>query len=323
MLKDDVVRSIVAAVLERAGTLGLDAAGGFLGPAWPFVKPVLTEVLKTASKGAAALYTHPAEQAAKAAAALAADQARMQQIAAVLDQHGVTAEWSKAMLTQLDRLSDDMVEALARFGQVEQRLDLLLTQARQQAARAPGRLSVRGESLEYVDFLRVPDDFLPGEELAPDSWQHGATADRHVPAGFLVWNLLVANWEAEAVAVSAIELRVDDERELPADARAGEFKPSLEPFEDHARLQDGQPRHRLFVGRRFQYRQDDFDAFRVLVSYTRPGAPRLQRLRLHIAWSSSDGEHHSWGPALYLASMPAPQLQLAGAKFGLRNAPVP
>lgn len=319
MLKEDVTRSIIGAVLERAGTLGLDMAGGFLGPAWPFVKPLLEAALRSLSGGLASRYRSPGEKAEQMLAELQAKQEEMRRISEVLDEHGVSAEWTREMLSQLGHLSDDMIETLAQFGQMNVKLDKILAFAKDGAGRRPGKLVVRGQGLEYVDFLRVSAESFEGYDLVPASFQEDAIANRHMPAGFLVWNFMIANWEGESAAVSRFELLVDDEQPYPLEARLGELKPELDPIEDRIDLERGVRRHRLFAGRRFQYKQDDFDAFRVLVAYPQSGDPAIQRFRLRIGWSNSTGDHYTYGPPLFLASLEKPQLDLARSKFGMRR----
>ena len=314
-LPHDVTRTLIASVLERAGTVGLDAAGSLLGPAWPFVKPVLVDVLKTVSKGVASSWRAPGEHA------LRADDAEVARIGKLLADHGITADWARALPAQLDAISDDVVELVAASARTEQRLERIAEMIGEHAARSPGRLVLRRPTLEYVDFLRVGDDFFDGWDLAPDTWEPDAVPQRHLPAGFFVWNFVLFNAGAGAVVVSGFDLRVDDEQPCPADAAPGRLLPTLDPFEGHAELARGAKRHRLFVGRRLQLHDDDVDAFRILVSFADPGPAVAQRLRLRIAWSNAGGDHYSDGPPLFLASMPSPPVHLAGAKFGVRSAP--
>lgn len=320
-LQHDLTRSLISAVLERAGTVGLDAAGSLLGPAWPFVRPVLVDVLKTLSKGIANSWRSPGEKTQRIADELRTRDAEVERIANLLAAHGITADWANALVAQLDHLSDDMVESLAGIARTEQRLDRLLALATEQAARRPGRLIVQGPLLEYVNYLRVGNDFFEGYDLAPDRWEPEGVPQRHLPAGFLIWNFVLLNAEAGSAVVTDIELRVEDEEICPPGAVPGQLMPTLEPFEGHAELARGATRQRLFVGRRFQYRDGDADAFRILVSFTDPGPAVAQQLRLCIRWSNATGSHTSFGPPLFLASMPQPQLHLAGVKFGLRSAP--
>ena len=45
-LSGDATRRLITIVLEKAQTFGLDVAGSFMGPAWPFVKPLVAELIE-------------------------------------------------------------------------------------------------------------------------------------------------------------------------------------------------------------------------------------------------------------------------------------
>jgi hypothetical protein len=316
MRQEEVTRKLIQVVLEQGLKFGIDVAGGFLGPAWPFVKPFVEKLLNDLPKDVSGRYKSSQEAVDQAVAKLEKEEAALQQIQAALAAHGVTPEWTARILEQLDRLSDDMYQVLAEQSRQRGTLEQILAHAERLAEKRPGKLVLRGERLEYVDYLRVPDDFLPGWDLAPGSAVHASFAGRHMPAGFFIWNFMLLNDGQQLVTVSSMEVEVQAEHPYPPGSELGGVLPMLEPYEDEIRLVPGQARHPLFRGKYFKYAPDtDVDAFRIRAIF-QSDAELSQQVRLVIRWSDPTGEHVTYGSSLFLASLEKPQLGVSSSKLG-------
>ena len=251
--------------------------------------------------------------------ALASRQAEIAVIADALEAHGMTQSWAESLVAGVDRLSDDMLVLLQQQARQGDALEQILERTRALAEQAGGRLVLRGERLEYVGYLRVPDTFEPGWDLAADSTMAAPFAGRHLPRGFCFWNYVVVNDGTQSATVTGIHLEVQRELAVPLGAEAGSLAPALTPFQAVATLSTGVTRHPLFAGTTFHYQPDEADAFRIALRFPSP-APAIQQVRLSMAWTDARGAHLTLSPALFLASATADEVDAFAAharvKFG-------
>ena len=321
MSREDTFRKLIQATLEQGLKFGFDAAGaGLMGPAWLVVRPIVEKVLGELPKDIAKRYKSSQEAVDQAAAALKAHDAEIATIADALEKQGMTAAWAEALLENIDRLSDDVLDVLHEQRRQGKAVGEILALAQKMAGATGARLVLRGERLEYVGYLRVPDSFEPGFDLAPDSQMSAPFAGRHVPRGFMLWNYVVANDGKQSATVSRIVLHVVRELAWPADAEVGTLAPELTPFEDRVVLEPGAASHALFKGKYFHYKPDEADAFRVSATFP-SDASVVQQLRLAIEWTDEGGKHTTYSPSLFLASAAADDVKKlaehAKLKFGL------
>lgn len=316
MLSRKATRKIVQAVLSYGLKFGFDMAGSFLGPAWPVVRPLVEKLMKGMPAAIAKKYKSSEEAVELAEAQLEQRSKELDEISKLLDEHGITAEWTQSVLAKLDQISDDMFEMVAQTAAIEPKLDRILAVIEESAEKKPGNLFLQGAQLEYVNFLRVPESAFPGFDLTSGSVLADAVADRHLPAGFMIYNFALSNWGEQKCLVTRIMLRVLDEYFYPDGSEIGELKPSLEPFMDSASLSSDQKHHQLFVNKRFSYNPEESDAFRIQLVFQKEKQQSIQQLQPMVYWSNSTGDHYTYGTPLFLASMPQPQLQLAKLKFG-------
>ena len=321
MSREDVFRRLIQATLEQGLKFGLDAAGaGLMGPAWVVVRPIVEKVLGELPKDIARRYRSSQEAVDQAAAALKAHEAEVATIAEALEKQGMTAAWAEAMLENMDRLSDDVLVVLHEQRRQGKAVDEILALAKEMAGATGARLVLRGERLEYVGYLKVPDTFEPGFDLAADSHMDAPFAGRHMPRGFLLWNYVVANDGKQSGTISRVTLEVIGELPWPAAAEAGTLAPELTPFEDRVVLEPGAKSYTLFTGRYFHYKPDEADAFRISATFP-SDASLVQQVRLAIEWTDEGGKHISYGPSLFLASATADDVKAladhAKLKFGL------
>jgi hypothetical protein len=316
MWKDNIVRKLIQVILEQGMKVGIDVAGGFLGPAWPFVKPVIEKLVDGLPKNIANRYKSSQDAINAATAALEKDEAQIALVQAALEKHGITPEWVASLLTQLDSLSDDVFTILQEQGRQQATLTEILQLAEKMAKRQPARLVFRGERLEYVDYLQVEDDYLPGYDLAPGTHIDAGFAGRHLPAGFLIWNFMLLNDGQQLATVTGMEMVVKAELPYPESSELGGVLPMIEPFEDEIQLLPGATHYPLFKGKYFKYAPEaDVDAFRIRAIF-QSDQRLLQQLQLVIHWQDGTGPHTTYGSPLFLAAMEQPQLEVSHSKFG-------
>jgi hypothetical protein len=320
MTREETFRKLIQATLEQGLKFGLDAAGaGLMGPAWLVVRPLLEKILGELPKDIAKRYKSSQEAVDEAAAALKAHEAEIATIAEALDHYGMTEEWARSLLENMDRLSDDMLSVLHEQTRQGRALNEILALTKQMADAAGARLVLRGERLEYVGYLRVPDSFEPGFDLAPDSHMDAPFAGRHMPRGFLLSNHVVANDGRRSATVSRMSLEIVRTLPPPVGAEVGSLAPVLTPFEDRVVLEPGKASYSLFTGKQFHYKPDEADAFRISVALPSDTAV-VQQLRIVIEWEDGSGRHSTYSPSIFLASAPAMDVEALAAhakiKFG-------
>jgi hypothetical protein len=323
-LSGDVTRKLITLVLERGQKFGLDVAGSFLGPAWPFVKPLVEKLIADLPARIAGKWRNNEEVFQQALDAIEKREDQIQLIGEALSKHGIDAAWANGITEQLSGLSDDVFEVLCRQARtidelkgVKAGLAELLAAAQSYQEQKPANIVIRGSEIEFVDLLRVPEGFLPGYDLTPTTFAVDAVAQRHMPAGFIVWTFAIFNEGTSQAVVSRISLTVSDEGVCPPSCEYDELKPVLDPVDDRVALQPGEKEYQIFRGRRFGYKPDEYDAFRVQILFIRKEPPVFQRLRPVIDWSDATGEHKTLGTEIFLASHPSPQIKQARLKFGV------
>lgn len=314
MIRGEITRRLIEVILENGLKFGIDAAGGFLGPAWPIVRPLVEKLLDGFPKSIAGRYRSSAEAIAEAQKQLKLRSAEIETIGEALAKQGITEEWASSLLSCMESFSDDLTEILTNQAGQGITLEQILSIAKDLARKRPGNVVVQGERLEYVDFLRVSEEFMPGYDLSPTSIHFGAVSARHLPAGFLIWNFMVFNSGNEAAAISKIEFQIKGEYPYPEGSTSSELKPRLVPFEDRVFLASGVESHTVFKGELFSYSPSDVDAFRVQLVFAE-SKDLIQQIQPCIRWSNSSGNHLTFAPPLFLASREHPQLELAEQKF--------
>lgn len=315
-----LLRRLVAVVLEQAQKVGLDAAGSFLGPAWPLVKPVVEALLKDLPEGITNRLSNGDDALQKAIAELETRDEQLALIAEALAKQGVTEAMTASWVDSLEALSDGQFQLLrqvahgrAELGELRE----LVKQSLAMAAEKPALLKLIGQQLEYIDLLRVPGDFLPGFDLAPHTFAIDSIGGRHTPAGFMVWTFSLVNAGGKRAVLYRFDLEVTAEGACPRQSVYDQLKPTLALIEERVELASATASYRLFKGKKFAYEPDESDAFRVQIIFADPGPPRWQRLRPVLHWHDADEERVTLGPELVLASHPKPQLELARHKLGL------
>ena len=321
LTREEAFRKLIQATLEQGLKFGLDAAGaGLMGPAWLVVRPLVEKVLGDLPKDIAKRYKSSQEAVDEAAAALKAHDKEIATIAEALEKQGMTAAWAESLLASIDHLSDDVLDLLYEQRRQGKAVDEVLALAQKLTAEAGARLVLRGERQEYVGYLKVPDSFEPGFDLAADSHMDAPFAGRHMPRGFLLWNYVVANDGKQSATVSRIVLQVIKELPWPAGTETGTLAPALTPFEDRVVLEPGADSYVLFKGKYFHYKPDEADAFRISATFPSE-TPLVQQLRVAIEWTDESGTHTTYSPPLFLASAPADDVKQLAAhaqlKFGI------
>jgi hypothetical protein len=290
---------------------GLDVAGGFLGPAWPLIRPVVEHVLEDLPKEIAGRYKSSQEAADEALAELEKDQKQLAIIESALEKHGISPAWLEGVLAQLDQLTDDMFKVVAVTSRHTEQLDDILALITEQSARKPGRLVLRGERLEYVDYVQVGESFQAGFDLAPGTVVKESFPGRHMPSGFFIWNFMLLNDGQQLVTVSSMEMKVVGEYPFPEGATRGSILPLIEAFEDDIWLAPGAKSYPLFRGKMFKYAPEaDVDAFRIRAVF-QDATDLIQQVQLVIHWKDGTGDHEAYGTALFLASLANPQLHVS------------
>ena len=315
MISRDVTRKIISAVLDYGLKFGLDAAGSFLGPAWPLVRPLVESLLKDMPDAISERFQSSQEAVEQAKDALKERSKELDEISKLLDDHGITGEWADTVLEKLDRISDDMKDVFLRASSVETKVDNILRLLTQSPDKKPGNIVIQGAQLEYVNFMHIPESAFPGFDLAPGSFCTGSIQGKHMPAGFMIYNFVLSNWNDEKCVVTRIMLKVLGEYPLTAGATVGELKPELAPYEDRAFLAAGVQDHVLFADKRFTYNADESDAFRVLLVFQKDFPQAIQKVQVIVYWANSEGDHSSYSTPLFLASLNNPDLSLAHQKF--------
>ena len=315
MLSRDSTRKIIQAVLDYGLKVGFDMAGSFLGPAWPVVRPLIKKLMEGFPEAIAKGYKSSEEAVELAKAHLEEREQELEPISNVLDEHGITSEWTSSVLAKLGQISDDMFDVVLQTANIEPKLDKILSLISESAEQKPGNLIIQGAQLEYANFLRVPDSAFPGFDLTTGSVVGAAIADRHIPAGFLIFNFALSNWGEQPCLVTRIMLRVLDEYPYPEGSEIGGLLPSLDPFEDTAYLSSDLKHHQLFANKRFTYQPEESAAFRIQLVFQKKDQQTIQKVQPVVYWSNSTGDHYSYGMPLFLASMEQPQLHLVKQKF--------
>jgi hypothetical protein len=323
-LSGDATRRLITVVLEKAQTFGLDVAGSFLGPAWPFVKPLVQALIDGLPAHVAKNWKNSADLLEEAEAKLRKQEELVSQIGEALEKNGITEAWALSVSEKLDHVSDDIFAVLCnQAAESEDRqamkatLDRLLGIVTEQQERRPANVRVRGAEIEFVDLVRVPEDFLAGYTLVPSDFAIDSVKQNHMPAGFLIWSFSLWNVGEQDAVVKRIELQVTAQGACPDGSRYDQLLPTLDPFDDRVRLEAGQSRYRLFTGKKFSYAPDEHDDFRVQMTFVSDGPPLWQQLMPVVSWSDRTGDHTTYAPEIFLASHPAPQIERARAKFGL------
>lgn len=323
-LSGELTRKLITIVLERGQKLGLDVAGGFLGPAWPFVRPLVEEFIEGLPERIASRWRNNDEVLQEMLDELKAREDQIDLIREAMADHGIDADWANDITREITGLSDDVFQVLCNQAKmitelrdVKDGLAEVLVSARSHREKKPANLVLRGSDLEFVDLLRVPASFLSGYDLSPTTFALDAVSQRYMPAGFVVWNFSIFNEGQSKAVIDKIELSVSDEGSCPPESEYDELKPTLDPVDDRVELQVGGGPYRLFRGRRLGYAPDEFDVFRVQILFAKVEPPAWQRLRPVIRWSDATGEHTTLGTEIFLASHPSPQVQQARLKFGL------
>jgi hypothetical protein len=325
-LSGDLTRQLITIVLERGQKFGLDVAGSFLGPAWPVVRPLVEKLIDGLPERIASGWKNNDEALQEVLDELEARQDQVDLIGEALAANGIDADWASGITEGLSGLSDDIFEvlcnqadAISDLRDVKEGLAELLASARSYREQKPANLVLRGSELEFVDLLRVPNDFLPRDDLSPTAFAIDSVPQRHMPAGFMVWNFSIFNEGQSRAVVNGIELIVAEEGPCPPDCKYDQLKPTLDPVDDRIELQAGEASYLLFRGRRFGYAPDEFDAFRVQILFVSDEPPIWQRLRPVINWSDATGDHATLGTELFIASHPSPEIERARLKFGIPN----
>ena len=316
MRREDITRKIIRALLENGLKFGLDFAGGFLGPAWPFVRPLIEKLLKDLPKEIAGKYKSSREAIDAAMSEIEKKEKELAEITEALDRQGLTKEWATEVLSALEGMSDDLSEVLLQQSRQAEKLDDILATAKKLRQKSAGRLVFRGERLEYVDYLTVPDTFMPGFDLAPGTMITESFPGRHSPAGFFIFNFLLLNDGGQLAMVSAMDMIVKNEYPFPEGAQRGGVLPLIEAFQDEIWIKPGAQSYPLFQGKRFKYAPEvDVDSFRIRVIF-KSDQELLQQLQLRIRWSDGTGDHFTYGTPLVIAAQPEPQLGVSHSKFG-------
>jgi hypothetical protein len=315
MFTEQATRKVIEVILDRGLKFGIDVAGGFLGPAWPVVRPLIEKLLDDMPKKIAGRYKSSREAVADAMAELEKHDAELSKIAEALNRSGLTPEWSEAVIGRLEKLSDDSSRTLMIQAQQTEKLDEILALAEALGRKQAARLVSRAERLEYVDYLRVPPSFQAGYDLAPGTVIDEPFTGRHVPAGFFIWNFMLLNDGDRLATVSAMELVVTGEHEYPEGAEPGGVLPLIESFEEDVLLLPGAKIYPMFRGKRFRYAPEtDVDSFRIRAIF-QSDRKLIQQLQLRIHWEDGTGEHVTLGTPLFLATLEHPQLEVSRAKF--------
>ena len=311
-----MTRKIIRVVLEQGVKFGLNVAGGFLGPAWPFVRPLIEKLIDDLPKEIAGKYKSSREAVEQAMSEIQNREKEIAEITEVLDRQGLTKEWTVQVLNFLDGFSDDLNEVLLQQSCQADKLDDILLTAKALHQKRAGRLVFRGERLEYVDYLTVPETFMPGFDLAPGTVITELFPGRHAPAGFFIWNFLLLNDGEQVAVVSEMEMIVKTESQFPDGSERGGVLPLIEAFEDEIWLKPGAASYPVFQGKHFKYAPEaDVDSFRIRAVF-QSNQELLQQLQLRIRWSDGTGDHFTYGTPLFLAAQVDPQLGVSRSKFG-------
>jgi len=310
-----LVRKLIETLLEQGLKFGLDVAGGFLGPAWPVIKPLVEKLFKGLPESISSRYKSSEEAVREAMDAMKERKEDVAKIGEALESAGITPKWTNDVLKGLDRISDDLFLLLAREAQAAATLDNIYKKVMDTSEKKPGKLVINSERLEYVHFLRVDQEFLRGYDLTAGSVMDYAVSQRHAPAGFCLRTFMVFNQGRETAAISRMELKVLNEYDIPEGASFGTLKPVLDPFEELVELTAGGEQYPIFPGKYFSYKADDVDTFRINTVF-KGDYGKIQQLQPVIYWADCRGEHISCGTPVFLASHPAPELHLAKQKFG-------
>ena len=293
-LSGDITRRLITIILEKAQTFGLDVAGSFLGPAWPFVKPLVAELIEKLPERIAKNWKNAADLAEEAEEKLREDTEMVTRIGKALDEHGITEAWATTVSEQLDGIADDVFEILCNQADahadrqdIKNALDVVLNILKDKQNLKSAKIVVRGTEIEFVDLIRLPEDFMPSYQLAPSDFAIDSVKVNHMPAGFLIWSFTIWNIGGHNAVVNSLDLQVTGEGECPDGSSFDQLLPTLDPFEDLARLEPGRDHYHLFAGQRFTYAPDEHEAFRVQLLFIQDGIPRWQRLRPVINWSDA------------------------------------
>lgn len=326
-LSGDLTRRLLFVVLEQGQKFGLDMAGSFLGPAWPVVKPLVEKLIEGLPERIANTWKNNDESLQEALDEIDEQKEQVRIIGEALSANGIDEEWASTITSQLSGLSDDIFQLLCNqasaikdLQNIKQDLQKLLETAQSHTAKIPAHIVVRGIEVEYVDLLRVPEDFIPGYDLTPSEFAMGSVSQRHMPAGFMVWTFSIFNDGQRPAIVRRMEFQVTGEGECPADSHYDELKPTLDMIEDRITLASGETYYPILRGKRFSYNPDESDAFRIQIIFIGDEPPTWQRLRPVIHWDDGIGEHVTYAPELFLASHPNPQIERAKQKFGISHA---
>ena len=316
MRREEITRRVIRALLENGLKFGLDVAGGFLGPAWPFVRPLIEKLLDGLPKEIAGKYKSSREAMEAAMTEIEKKEKELAEITEALDRQGLTKEWAVEVLDALEGMSDDLSEMLLEQSRQADKLDDILVAAKKLHQKQAGRLVFRGERLEYVDYLSVPDTFMPGFDPAPGTVITESFPGRHAPAGFFISNFLLLNDGEQLAVVSAMDMIVKLECPFPEGSQRGGVLPLIEAFEDEIWLKPGARSYPLFQGKRFKYAPEvDVDSFHIRAIF-KSDQELIQQLQLRIRWSDGTGEHFTYGTPLMIAAQPEPQLGVSHSKFG-------
>lgn len=325
-LSGDLTRQLLTIILEHGQKFGLDVAGSFLGPAWPFVRPLLEKLIKGLPERLASRWKNNGEVLQEVIDELEVQHDQIALIGDALAKHGIDADWARNIAKEMTGLSDDIFKVLcnqattiSKLQDVKKDLEELLASAQSYQKKKPANLAFRGSDIEFVDLLRVPEDFLPGFDLSPTLFALDSMKQRYMPAGFIVWNFSIFNEGQSKAVINKFELTVGDEGLCPLDSTFDELKPTLDMVEDRVELQFGEASYLFLRGKRFGYESDEFDTFRIQILFIKEGPPVWQRLRPIIHWSDATGEHITLGTELFLSSHPSPQIEQARLKFGVSN----
>lgn len=297
-----------------------------MGPAWPFVKPLVTELIGNLPERIAKNWKNATDLSEEAEAKLREDKEMITRIGKALEEQGITEAWATTVSERLDGVADDVFKILcnqadahAERQDIKNALDGILDLLENKQDQKSARIVMRGTEIEFVDLIRLPEDFMPGYQLAPSDFAIDAVKKNHMPAGFLIWSFTIWNIGGQNAVVNGLSLQVTGEGECPDGSRFDQLLPSLDPFDDLAHLEQGRDRYSLFAGKRFTYAPDKHDGFRVQLLFVREGTPYWQKLRPVVNWSDATGDHITLAPEIFLASHPAPQVDRARKKFGVDN----
>lgn len=326
-LSGDLTRRLLTVVLEQGQKLGLDMAGSFLGPAWPIVRPLIEKLIEGLPERIAKTWKNSDESLQEALDKINEQEEQVKIIGDALSANGISAEWANTITLLLSGLSDDVFQILCNqasaikdLQNIKQDLHKLLETAKSHSEKKPARIVIRGIELEYVDLLRVPEDFLPGYDLSPSEFALHSVSQRHMPAGFLVWTFSLFNDGQRPAIVRSIGFQVTGEGKCPPASQFDELKPTLDMIEDRIMLTPGETFYPIFRGKRFSYKPDESDAFRVQVIFIGDEPPQWQQLQPVIRWDDGIGEHTTYAPEIFIASHPHPQIERAKQKFGIDHA---